>query len=111
MNLVKTPIIRNPRFGIWDSEPKWNFYMIESTGVPMSSEERSINKVYLEQLLLSLSQKERETVTLWSQGYKPHEIAKLISDKYEKRLIKPHTIVLRISKILKKLRQISANNS
>lgn len=77
----------------------------------MSSEEYNLNKVYIEQLLVSLSKKERETVILWSQGYKPHEIAKLISDKYETRLIKPHTIVLRISKILKKLRQISANRS
>ncbi len=77
----------------------------------MSSEEYNLNKVYIEQLLVSLSKKERETVILWSQGYKPHEIAKLISDKYETRLIKPHTIVLRVSKILKKLRQISANRS
>lgn len=77
----------------------------------MSSEEYNLNKVYIEQLLVSLSKKERETVILWSQGYKSHEIAKLISDKYETRLIKPHTIVLRVSKILKKLRQISANRS
>lgn len=80
-------------------------------GERMSSEERSLNKIYIEQLLFLLSKKERETIVLWSQGYKPPEIAKLISDKYEKRLIKPHTIVLRISKILKKLRKISANHS
>lgn len=76
-----------------------------------SSEELNLDKIYLEQLLLLVSKKERETILLWSQGYKPIEIAKVISDKYEKRLIKPHTIVLRISKILKKLRQISANHS
>ncbi len=77
----------------------------------MSSEEQNLNRVYIEQLLVSLSKKERETVILWSQGYKSHEIAKLISDEYETRLIKPHTIVLRVSKILKKLRRISANRS
>ena len=75
-----------------------------------TSEELNLDRIYLEQLLLLVSKKERETILLWSQGYKPIEIAKVISDKYEKRLIKPHTIVLRISKILKKLRQISANH-
>ena len=75
------------------------------------SEELSLDRIYIEQLLLLVSKKERETILLWAHGYKPIEIAKFISDKYEKRLIKPHTIVLRISKILKKLRQISANHS
>lgn len=77
----------------------------------MSSEELNLNRIYIEQLLLLVSKKESETILLWSQGYKPFEIAKIISDRYEKHLIKPHTIVLRISKILKKLRQISANHS
>ncbi len=75
------------------------------------SEEKHIDRIYIECLLNLLDTKARETIVLWSQGYKPYEIAVIISEKYEKRLIKPNTIALRISKILKQLRQISIEHT
>jgi len=77
----------------------------------MASEDNYLDKIYVDQLLDFLDVKSRETIVLWSQGYKPYEIAHIIADKYGTRLFKPNTIALRISKILKKLHQISLEHT
>ena len=74
-----------------------------------SVEDFNLNKIYIEQLLSELEDRELDTIVLLTLGYKAKEIARIISDKYEKKLLKPHTMMLRIGKILNKLRQISSN--
>ena len=57
-------------------------------------EELNLDRIYLEQLLLLVSIKECETIILWSLVYKPIEIAKVISYKFEKHLINPTPTVM-----------------
>ncbi len=95
----------NPDIGILLADYK------EQPRFVMASEDKHLDKIYLDQLLGFLDTKARETIVLWSQGYKPYEIARIISEKYETRLIKPNTIALRISKILKQLHRISLEHT
>jgi hypothetical protein len=67
-----------------------------------------LDKVIFDQLLEVLSEKERMTISMWSQGWTLQEIAGFISLNYEGRtednLLSPRTLGARVTKILQKLR-------
>lgn len=67
------------------------------------------DKLTLDLLLDSLSNQDRDIITLWFiEGYTLNEIAKILSKKYplkETSIVGPRKVGIRIHKILEKLRR------
>jgi len=74
-------------------------------------EDKILNKVATEQLLMKLTSKERTTIVMWAERYTLAEIARHISTVYEGRdednLLSLRAIGARIRKIIKKLRKLT----
>lgn len=73
----------------------------------INGEEAILNRVIFDQLIAELTDKERETILMWSKGSTLREIAHYISLEYEGRtedtILTTRTIGTRIKKIIKKL--------
>jgi DNA-binding NarL/FixJ family response regulator len=74
----------------------------------IKGEDAILNRVIFDQLISELTDKERETILMWTKGNTLKEIAQHISLEYEGRtedtILTTRTIGTRIKKIIKKLK-------
>jgi hypothetical protein len=75
-------------------------------------EDKALDKIVTEQMLEKLTEKERETIVLWSHGNSLKEIALVISVKYDGRTpetpLSGRAMGVRIRKIIHKLQEFAA---